>query len=93
MFLFRIGKRVMEGQHTSGNLFLKDVIGQGSECIVIRDYMAGEPAHKKSGEQDKTQKKCNHERRTGSAKRKFHRGLSKERFLLSYWKTQDCMLN
>ena len=83
----------MKCQHTSGNLFLKDFIGQGSECIVIRNYMAGDPSHKKSDEQDKTQKKCDHEWRTGSAKRKFHRGLLKERFLLSYWKTQDCMLN
>ncbi len=53
--------------------------GSGMHCHQ-RLHMA-DPAHKKSGEQDKkTEKKCNHERRTGSAKRKFHRALKKKGF-------------
>lgn len=62
----------MEGQHTSGNLFPKDVIGQGSECIVIRDYMAGDPAHKSPASRTKLRK---------SAIMSGERGLRRENFI------------
>ena len=80
-------------QHASGYFFLKDFSGEGAESFVLRYYTSGQPSHKKPDNQCERQKKCDNDRRTGSAKRRFHRFLSKERFLLSYWKKRDCMLN
>ena len=93
MFFFGISKGIMECQHASGYFFLKDFSGEGAESFVLRYYTSGQPSHKKPDNQCERQKKSDNDRRTGSAKRRFHRFLSKERFLLSYWKKRDCMLN